>query len=149
MDKPSNLHSVDHDRNPPADVVDVDGGTAFSRMPLNLQVPIEKLRACRDPGEAFRLACIASGLDDKEIYLPLGIDPGYFTNIKYGKATLKADKEPMFCKIVGNHIYPEWRAQQLGCTLSPIDAVHGNDRIPALEHKIDMLLALLQKKGCL
>ena len=49
--------------------------------------------------------------------MPLGIDPGYFSNIKKGKATLQADLLKEFCTIVGNKIYPEWMAYQLGCTL--------------------------------
>jgi hypothetical protein len=139
---------IDLDMNPPEDVA-IEGIAAFSRMPMNLDVPVDKVRACRDSGEAFRLACIASGLDDKEIYSPLGIDQGYFSNIRNGKATLKASLEPKFCQIVGNRIYPEWRALQLGCTLAPIDGGHGSDRISGIEQKIDVLLALLQKKGCL
>lgn len=150
MDNLSTLRPVDLDMNPPEDVA-AEGGAAFSRMPLNLQVPVEKIRACADAGEAFRLACIASGLDDKEIYIPLGIDPGYFTNIKQGKATLKASLEPKFCQIVSNYIYPEWRAYKLGFSLRPLGApqVTDHDRIESIEHKIDTLLSVLKVKGCL
>lgn len=144
MDNLPSLRIVDQDMNPPEEIA-IDGAAAFSRMPLNLEVSVEKIRSRRDAGEAFRLACIASALDDKEIYMPLGIDPGYFTNIKNGKATLKASLEPKFCQIVGNHIYPEWRAYQLGCTLAPIDGT--KDRVSALEDKIDQLLLLLKSKG--
>lgn len=89
----------------------------FQRMPMRFVVPIEMIRAQTSAGAAFDLACRASGLTDKEIYSHIGIDQGYFSNIKNGKATLQAEKEPLFCQRVGNTIYPEWRAYQLGCTL--------------------------------
>ena len=66
------------------------------------------------------MACTSSGLDDKEIYLSLGLDPGYFSRMKKGDATLHADAEAEFCAVVGNTIYPEWRAYQIGCTLVQI-----------------------------
>jgi plasmid maintenance system antidote protein VapI len=90
---------------------------ALSREPQSVSVPIEMVRAKKTAGAAFTLACDASGLDDKEIYLTLGIDAGYFSNIKKGKATLQADLIQKFCEVVGNRIYVEWLAFQIGCTL--------------------------------
>ncbi len=87
------------------------------REPNRTPIPLETVRAQRSPCAAFTLACNNSGLEDKEIYLSLGIDAGYFTNIKKGKATLQSDKVRKFCEIVGNTAYPEWMAYQLGCTL--------------------------------
>lgn len=82
-----------------------------------MKVPIELIRVQKTAAAAFTLACTASGLDDKEIYLALGIDAGYFSNIKKGKATLQADLVADFCKLVKNTVYPEWQAFQVGCTL--------------------------------
>jgi hypothetical protein len=93
---------------------------ALAREPQQVAVPIEMIRAKKTAGAAFTLACDASGLDDKEIYLTLGIDAGYFSNIKKGKATLQADLITPFCDVVGNRIYPEWMAYQIGCTLVQI-----------------------------
>lgn len=90
---------------------------ALARTPNRAQMPIEMIRAKRTAAAAFTLACDASGLEDKEIYLALGIDAGYFSNIKKGKATLQADLVAKFCEVVGNSIYVEWQAYQLGCTL--------------------------------
>lgn len=90
---------------------------ALSREPNRTPIPIETVRAQRSPCAAFTLACNSSGLEDKEIYLALGIDAGYFTNIKKGKATLQSDKVRKFCELVGNTAYVEWVAYQLGCTL--------------------------------
>ena len=93
------------------------GELALSRPPATVSVPIEMVRAQKTAAAAFTLACTVSGLEDKEIYLALEIDAGYFSNIKKGKATLQADLHKPFCKVVGNTVYPEWIAFQLGCTL--------------------------------
>lgn len=90
---------------------------ALVRAPQRTAVPLEMVRAQKTAAAAFTLACSVSGLEDKEIYLALGIDAGYFSNIKKGKATLQADLVAKFCEIVGNTIYPEWAAFQVGCTL--------------------------------
>lgn len=90
---------------------------ALARPPHQVEVPVAMIRAKKTSGAAFTLACDASGLDDKEIYLALGIDAGYFSNIKKGKATLQGDLVKDFCKVVGNTIYPEWIAYQIGCGL--------------------------------
>jgi hypothetical protein len=95
---------------------------ALSREPERVPVPIEMVRAQKNAGAAFSLACNVSGLEDKEIYLPLSIDAGYFSNIKKGKATLQADLITSFCDLVGNRIYPEWMAWSVGCTLVQIQS---------------------------
>lgn len=89
----------------------------LAREASSVSVPIEIVRAQKTAAAAFTLACSTSGLEDKEIYLPLGVDAGYFSNIKKGKATLQADLMAEFCKLVRNRIYPEWQAFQVGCTL--------------------------------
>jgi hypothetical protein len=90
---------------------------ALIRTPNMVDVPIELIRAQKSGGAAFSLACQVSGLEDKEIYLALGLDAGYFSRMKKGDATLADDKIAEFCRTVGNTIYPEWRAYQVGCTL--------------------------------
>lgn len=90
---------------------------ALSRRAIAAAVPIDIVRAQKTAAAAFTLSCSASGLEDKEIYLALGIDAGYFSNIKKRKATLQADLVKPFCDLVDNTIYPEWQAYQVGCTL--------------------------------
>lgn len=87
------------------------------REAQSVRVPIELIRIQKTAAAAFTLACSSSGLEDKEIYLALGIDAGYFSNIKKGKATLQADLLKEFCSVVKNDCYPEWLAYQVGCTL--------------------------------
>lgn len=102
----------------------VDGGDELplSRRPQQANVSIELIRSKKTSGAAFTLACDASGLEDKEIYLPLKIDAGYFSRMKKGDATLQADMIRQFCDHVGNNIYAEWLAYQLGCTLVQIES---------------------------
>lgn len=93
------------------------GELALARRPATASIPIELVRAQKTAAAAFTLACSVSGLEDKEIYLALGIDAGYFSNIKKGKATLQADLVAKFCDTVGNTIYLDWQAYQVGCAL--------------------------------
>jgi len=97
--------------------IEDQGELALAREATAVRVPIEMIRVQKTAAAAFTLACTSSGLEDKEIYLALGIDAGYFSNIKKGKATLQADLVAEFCKLVKNTVYPEWQAYQVGCTL--------------------------------
>lgn len=90
---------------------------ALARAARPSAVAIETVRAQRTRAGAFTLACTASGLDDKEIYLSCGIDAGHFSRIKKGEAEFPSDKLAKFCDAVRNTIYPEWIAYQIGCTL--------------------------------
>jgi hypothetical protein len=93
--------------------------TKFVRTKLRVAVPLSVVHQQKNSGEALTLACTASGLDDKEIYGPdgLDIDQGYFSNMKNGKATLREELVPLFCAIVGNTIYPDWRNHHLAVNL--------------------------------
>jgi hypothetical protein len=85
-------------------------------------MPVEVIRSKRTQGAAFTLACDSSGLDDKEIYLQLGIDAGTFSRIKKGTNTLSNDLLRRFCDIVSNTVYAEWLAYQVGGTVVMIQS---------------------------
>ena len=102
--------------------LDAQAELPLARPAQRCSIPIELVRQQRTAAAAFTLACTVSGLEDKEIYLALNIDAGYFSNIKKGKATLQADLMARFCEVVGNTIYPEWLAYQVGCTLVVIQS---------------------------
>jgi hypothetical protein len=89
----------------------------LARVARSSHVSLEVVRKQRTAGAAFTLACTASGLEDKEVYLPLEIDAGHFSRIKKGEAGFPPDKLHAFCQLVGNTIYPEWIAYQVGCGL--------------------------------
>jgi hypothetical protein len=125
----------------------------LARPAQRTAVPIELVRAQKSAAAAFSLACAVSGLEDKEVYLALGIDAGYFSNIKKGKATLQADLVGLFCEIVGNTIYPEWQAYQVGCTLVMIKteaerrAEEAEQRAASLEAENKLMRQLLQGRA--
>ncbi len=96
---------------------------SLTKEPSRFEVSIETIRAQKHSGQAFALACDCSGLDGKEIYIELGIDAARFSHIKKANATLPADLVKRFCEIVGNTIYLEWLAYQVGCTLVMIKSV--------------------------
>lgn len=126
---------------------------ALTRPPAQVAVPIEMVRTQKTAAAAFTLACTVSGLEDKEIYLALEIDAGYFSNIKKGKATLQADLHKQFCKLVGNSVYPEWIAYQVGCTLVMIKteaerrAEIAEARAHAAENENKLMRQLLQGRA--
>lgn len=113
---------------------------ALSRPAAQAMVPIEVIRKQRSGGSAFSLACSASGLEDKEIYLSLGIDAGHFSRMKKGEAGFPPDKVAEFCALVDNTIYPEWLAYQLGCTLVVIKS-EAERRAETFERERDALAA--------
>ena len=90
---------------------------ALRREPSRAAVPAELVRSRRTQGAAFSLACDASGLEDKELYLAMGVDAGTWSRMRDGKNTLSGDRVAEFCALVGNTIYPEWLAYQIGCVL--------------------------------
>jgi hypothetical protein len=100
--------------------IDGQAELSLSRRAEPNDMPIEVVRRQRTAAAALALACQSSGLEDKEIYGALSLDAGYFSRIKKGEATLQADLMSAFCDVVGNRIYPEWLAYQLGCTLVQI-----------------------------
>lgn len=110
---------------------------ALARAPDRANVPIELVRAKRSGGAAFTLACDASGLDDKEIYMALELDAGTFSRIKKGTNTLAADLLKPFCEVVGNTLYAEWLAYQVGCglVLLKTEAERRAERLQAQLHE--------------
>lgn len=126
---------------------------ALARRPQQVEVPIELICAKRTAGAAFTLSCDTSGLDDKEIYMALGIDAGTFSRIKSGINTLNADRLRDFCAVVGNSIYPEWLARQIGCTLVMLKteaerrAEEAEARAAEAEQKVALLMELVRGKA--
>lgn len=122
---------------------------ALARQPEKALIPVELVHAQKNSGAAFSLSCQASGLEDKEIYLQIGVDAGTFSRIKKGEATLQADKLAALCAAVGNTIYPEWLAYQVGCTLVMLKteaerrADEATARAEAAEAQVKMLKDLL------
>jgi hypothetical protein len=140
------------------DVVLVDRRQAdlsLVRKPQRITVPIELIRTRRTKGAAFTLACDTSGLEDKEIGGAMNppIDAGTFSRLKSGTNTLDADRIAEFCEVVGNQVYPEWLAFQVGCTLVMIQteaerrATEAELALNEEREKVKLLTNLLQGKA--
>lgn len=129
--------------------LDAQHELALARAPQSVSVPVEIVRAKKTAAAAFTLACDCSGLEDKEIYLALEIDAGYFSRIKKGLAALDPNLTSRFCEIVGNRVYPEWQAFQIGCTLVQIQteaerrAARAEGELVREREKTRMLMDLL------
>ena len=96
---------------------DPQGELPLSRRASDPAVPQTLVTAQRTSAAAISLACSASGLEDKEIYLVLGINAGHWSRIKSGEAYFPLDRIAEFCRIVGNTVLPDWIAYQVGCGL--------------------------------
>lgn len=126
---------------------------ALARKPNKVHVPIELIHSKKKKGQAFTLACDTSCLEDKEIGGQLGIDPGTFSRLKSGTNTLDNDRIDEFNKVVGNRVYSEWLAYQVGCALVMIQSEaerRANEAEQALEDerkKSRLLMELLQGKA--
>lgn len=91
------------------------------RQPEPNTVPMETIRKQRTSGAAFTLAVSSCGELDQTIYEFVGIDPGTFSKMKRGLATLQAEDLEKFCYAVNNQIYPEWYVFQIGNTMVQIE----------------------------
>lgn len=112
-----------------------------------LTVPVETIRALKLPGQAIELARRTAGLEKKEIYLALGIDPGTWSKIEESTASLADKQKADFAKLVGNNIYLEWVCFQHGCTavLIKSEAERQVDELKARLAERDTELRVLMK----
>lgn len=95
--------------------VDEQGELALTR-PAQRQ-PVEEGVVFKQPSfsAAIRLAANCSGLEEKEIYVPLKIDASHWTRILNGKnAHFPTDKLELFMDLVGNEIPLMWLAHRRG-----------------------------------
>ncbi len=109
---------------------------ALAREPERRGVPHYLIHTQKHASAAVCLACQTSGLDDKEIYLSLGVDASQWSRIKKGESNFPADKIAAFCAVVGNNVYPEWIAYQVGCGLVMLRS-EAERRADALKVELD------------
>ena len=100
---------------------------------------------------ALGLSISVSGLDDQDIYTPLGIDAGQWSRIRKGAAHFPDDKIGEFQKLVVNDIYIRWLANkcdrdvfQRKSTLEE-ELIAAQEKIKYLEHDSDLMRGLLTK----
>ncbi len=66
---------------------------------------------------AINLCISASGLEDKEIYMALEIDPGHWTRMRKGDAHFPTNKLDELMDLCGNEAPLEWLANKRGKAL--------------------------------
>lgn len=68
---------------------------------------------------AINLCISASGLEDKEIYIPLKVDAGHWTRVRQGKAHFPVDQLEALMMLCGNDVPLRWLARRRGFNLLP------------------------------
>lgn len=94
---------------------------------------------------AIKLAVQVSGLEDKQVYMPLGIDKAHWSRIMSGQAHFPENKIEQFMDLVSNEIPLIWLSWRRGYDLTPredakdkkIRELEANNRL--LQQEIDTL----------
>lgn len=95
-----------------------DNGKALKTpQPVSMEV------ICKQPNKlaAFTLAVQVSGLEPKEIFMPLGLDKATWSNTMSGKFGFPTNKEEQFFDLVGNEIPLIWLAYRRGKGLHDLE----------------------------
>ena len=69
---------------------------------------------------ALSLSIQSAGLEDQDVYKPLGIDPGQWSRIMKGSNNFDNNKLPQFLKLVNNDIYLRWISFRCGYKCEPM-----------------------------
>lgn len=78
------------------------------------------LLKCPSFKESLKLCKTFSGLDDKQLCMELGIDPGQWSRIWSGNAHFPDEKITAFMDLCGNIIPLRWLALHYGYELKPL-----------------------------
>ncbi len=91
----------------------------ISATPKRADIPDEIVAAQPSLTAAINLCISASGLEDKEIYIPLKVDPGHWTRIRQGKAHFPVDQLERLMLLCGNDVPLRWLSRRRGFDLLP------------------------------
>lgn len=122
----------------------------LSRRATVQAVPVELIAKRKTLLSAVNLCCDLSGLDDKEIYLALGIDAGHFSNLRKGNGHFPTDKIVPLMDLCGNEAPLIWLANHRGYGLVLLKteaerrAEAAEERAAKAEEKARLLQEILQ-----
>lgn len=85
--------------------------------------------------QAIKLAVQSSGLEDKQIYAPLGIDKATWSKILDGQFSFPTNKYEQLFDLLGNEIPLIWMANRRGYALVPMQDAK-DKRISDLEREL-------------
>lgn len=97
--------------------IEMLGGTVSVLSPATQE---DIAHACRDRHDALIKSFLHSGLDQKEVYLPLGMSQTQFSLFLNRKAYIPHEKEHRFASVCGNRIALRFDAWKAGYALTPI-----------------------------
>lgn len=125
----------------------------LSRKPQKVDVSLDLVARQPSFTAALGFAIQVSGLDDKEIYLQLGINAGHWSRIRKGEANFPQELYAQFCELVGNDIIVQWIAYQRGYGIVMLKseaerrAELAEKRAEEAESRVKWLTDLLQGKA--
>lgn len=93
------------------------GQLTLTRVPKMSDIPLDLVLKQRHLGSAIALCVQLSGLDDKEVYLTLGIDAGHWSRILKGDAHFPVNKLNDLMDICGNEAPLIWLSYSRGYAL--------------------------------
>jgi len=108
----------------------------LSRKAEPVDVPMALVIKQASLAGAIALCVQVSGLDEKEVYLSLGIDAGHWTRIMKGDAHFPVNKLNDLCDLCCNEVPLIWWANSRGYGLKPLeDEMHRRLRIEKEERE--------------
>lgn len=90
------------------------GVLMLTRARPMVDVPLESILARKSLLGAINLCIDLSGLDEKEIYIPLGIDAGHWSNLRKGKGHFPPDRINDLMDLCCNEAPLIWQAYRRG-----------------------------------
>lgn len=130
------------------------GQLPLTRTPAQPEIPLDVIMQRKDLLGAINLCIDISGLDDKELYISLGIDAGHWSNIRKGKCGthFPTNKLIQLMGLCGNQIPLIWLARVSGYGLHMLETeaerrlrLESEARKRAEEER-DLLKGILQGK---
>jgi hypothetical protein len=129
------------------------GELPLTRAPRAQPVADEVIRACKTFLDALNLQMNISGLEDKELYIPLGIEASHWSRIRKGEFHFPLNKLEQCCDLCGNEVALTWWAWKRGKGLHMLETETqrllrlANEALDEERKKSAVLLAALQGRA--
>ena len=125
----------------------------LARKPQQLTIPVDLVNNQPSFSAAIALCIQASGLEEKEVYIPLEIDAGHWTRIMKGDAHFPVNKLNALMDMCGNEAPLIWLAHSRGKGLVLLKseaerrAEQAEHRAEEAEKKLEWALEVIKGKA--